>query len=488
MRRTREARRGEYLPLANQPEHPIAVSESIYDPGDFFDEGVESGGRARPGYRSILRAMGTDPAAALDSVKRVVTEHGIEFGKDDAKQPFVLDPIPRIVETADWIELESGLVQRARALNALIADVYGERRIVSAGVFPERVIDGAEYLEPEMEGLVGSNAAVVIGFDLVRDRDGRFLVLEDNTRTPSGMAYATAARAVSEELFANGVEHVRPLGPVFGWLREALRELAPDGVDDPAVILVTDGPGNSAWYEHREVSRRIGISLVQPQDLVSDGEELSYRCAEGVLRRADVVLRRTDADRITEPGGVATWVGEKLLGPLRSGKLRMANTFGSGLADDKLVYAYVPEAIRFYLDEEPLLAQIPTLDCSNEDSFERVRATPHELVVKPRSESGGIGVVVGSQASREELDLCVDLVTANPEDYIAQEIVGFSSCPTVVGDAIEPRHVDLRAFAVCGSDAVRVMPGGLTRVALRRGSLVVNSSQGGGGKDTWILR
>ncbi|MDQ3728463.1 MAG: circularly permuted type 2 ATP-grasp protein [Actinomycetota bacterium] len=464
------------------------MSAAIYDPGDFFDEGVEAGGGARPAYREVLRTLGSDPAGALASVDRVVAERGIEFGKDEAKQPFVLDPIPRIVEAADWAELEWGLAQRARALNALIADVYGERRIVSAGVLPQRVVDGAEYLEPEMTGLVGSNAATVIGFDLVRDREGRFLVLEDNTRTPSGMAYAAAARSVSEELLSEEVDCARPLDPVFGWLGKALRESGPDGVENPTVILLTDGPGNSAWYEHVELARRLGIPLIQPNDLITDKDELSYRGSDGALRRADVVLRRTDADRIAEPRRGTTWIARKLLGPLRSGKLRMTNMFGSGVADDKLVYAYVPEAIRFYLDEEPLVAQISTLDCANEEAFERVCTSPEDLVVKPRSESGGIGVVVGSQATGEELGACVDSVRANPHDYIAQEIVPFSSCPTVVGDAIEPRHVDLRAFAVCGRGGARVMPGGLTRVALREGSLVVNSSQGGGGKDTWVLR
>jgi uncharacterized circularly permuted ATP-grasp superfamily protein len=252
------------------------------------------------------------------------------------------------------------------------------------------------------------------------------------------------------------------------------------------MVVLTDGPVNSAWYEHVLVAGRLGIPLVQPGDIEATGDELFYRDSDATLRRADVVLRRTDADRITEPGKGITWVGEKLYGPLKSGKLRMVNTFGSGLADDKLVYAYVPEAIRFYLGEEPLVAQIPTLDCADDTALQGVIRSPQEFVVKPRSESGGIGVVVGSQATPEELAACVDLVMGSPRDYIAQEIVSFSSCPTVAGDAIEPRHVDLRAFAVCGRDKVRLMPGGLTRVALRKGSLVVNSSQGGGGKDTRV--
>ena len=459
----------------------------FYDPGIFFDEGVTADGSPRTAYREVLREVGADPSGAIEVSNRLVGGRGIVFGKGEAKQDFVLDPIPRIIERAEWAELEHGLAQRAGALNALLADVYGERRIVSEGVIPARVIDGAEYLEPEMEGLVGPTPAAVVGFDLVRDRDGRWLVLEDNSRTPSGMAYAVGAREVSEELFGDAAAHVRPLDPVFGWLGEAVREAAPDGVDDPAVILVSDGPGNSAWYEHNVVAARIGIPLVQPGDVKVVGDELHYRDGDGALRRADVVLRRTDADRVAEPGTGVTWVGEKIYGPLRAGKLRMVNTFGSGLADDKLVYAYVPDAIRFYLGEEPLVDQIPTLDCAEEESFERVCASAAELVVKPRSESGGIGVIVGSQATPEQLSACVGLVKESPKDYVAQEIVRISTCPTVAGDAIEPRHVDLRAFAICGRDTVRLMPGGLTRVALTKGSLVVNSSQGGGGKDTWVL-
>ena len=459
----------------------------VYDPGIPFDEGVSDEGAPRPPYRALLEAIGRDPAATHAEAQRIVHEREIQFGKGEAKQDFLLDPIPRIIEAAEWVELERGLEQRARALNALLHDVYGERRIISEGLIPERVVNGAEYLEPEMDGLVGPNAATVVGFDLVRDRAGRFLVLEDNTRTPSGMAYAVAARGVTVELLGGLAGHARPLDAVFGWLADALRDAAPEGVGDPNAIVLSDGPVNSAWYEHEVVASRMGVPLVEPADVEVRGDELHYRDGNGRLRKADVVLRRTDADRITEPGEGITWVGEKLYGPLRSGKLGMVNTFGSGLADDKLVYVYVPEAIRFYLGEEPLVPQIPTLDCAEANALERVIRSPQELVIKPRSESGGIGVVVGSQATPGDLAACVDLVTGSPKDYIAQEIVSFSSCPTVAGDAIEPRHVDLRAFAVCGEDSVRLMPGGLTRVALGKGSLVVNSSQGGGGKDTWVV-
>ncbi|HYH61539.1 MAG TPA: circularly permuted type 2 ATP-grasp protein [Solirubrobacterales bacterium] len=458
----------------------------IYDPGAFWDDGVLADGSARPGIEGVLERVGADPAGALETAHGLVRKHGIVFGKGDAEQDFVLDPIPRIVEAAEWEELERGLAQRARALNALLADAYGERRIVTEGVIPARVIDTAEYFERGIEGLVGERAATVIGFDLVRDGDGRFLVLEDNTRTPSGLAYATAAREVSADFFEDVMGEVRPLDPVFEWLGVVLREAAPNGSGEPLVVLLSDGPHNSAWYEHTVIAERVGIPLVQPDDLVVEGDELRLRTAD-TDRRVDVVLRRTDADRAAEPGAGLTWVGEMLSGPLRAGKLRMVNTFGSGLADDKLVYAYVPEAIRFYLDEEPLVAQIPTLDCADPDSLEHVSDHASELVIKPRFESGGIGVTVGSQADAQEIRESVAKLRRTPQEYIAQDIVSISTCPTVAGDAIEPRHVDLRAFAICGRDEVRLMPGGLTRVALRKGSLIVNSSQGGGGKDTWVV-
>jgi uncharacterized circularly permuted ATP-grasp superfamily protein len=459
----------------------------VYDPGEIHDEALASDGSPRPAYRALLAEVSADPLAVHRRSQELVREREIRFGKGDDEQDFVLDPIPRILDAGEWAELERGLGQRARALNALLADAYGERRIVAESVVPERVLLGAEYFEPEMDGLVGERPAAVIGFDLVRGQDGRLVVLEDNSRTPSGMAYAVAARGVSEALFPGAADQAMPLDPVFGWLAKAVREATPAGVTDPVCVLLTDGPVNSAWYEHVVVADRIGLSIVQLGDIEVRGDELWFRDAEASPRRADVVLRRTDADRIAGPGQGLTWVGECLYGPVRSGKLGMVNAFGSGLADDKLLYAYVPDAIRFYLGEEPLIGQIPTLDCAEESALERVISGPRELVMKPRSESGGVGVVVGSQATPNELAACVDLVTRSPNDYIAQEIVSLSTCPTVVGDAIEPRHVDLRAFAVSTSDGVRLMPGGLTRVALQRGSLVVNSSQGGGGKDTWVV-
>jgi uncharacterized circularly permuted ATP-grasp superfamily protein len=459
----------------------------MYDPGKFYDDGIEADGEVRQAYREVLDSVSANPAGALERSRAVVHERKIRFGKGDAEQDFVLDPIPRIVDGAEWAELERGLAQRALALNALLADAYGERRIVSEGVIPGRVLNGAEYLEPEMNGLVGERPAAVIGFDLVRGQDGKFVVLEDNSRTPSGMAYATAARGVSEVLFPDAADRALSMEPVFGWLAEAMREATPDGSGDPVCVLLSDGPANSAWYEHVVVAEQIGVPVVQPDDVELRNGEVWFRAGADPSRKADVVLRRTDADRITERGEGLTWVGKLLYGAMRSGKVGMVNAFGSGLADDKLVYAYVPDAIRFYLGEEPLVAQIPTLDCADDTALERVIRSPHELVVKPRSESGGIGVVVGSQASPDELAECIDLVTGSPRDYIAQEIVSFSTCPTVAGDAIEPRHVDLRAFAVATADGVRLMPGGLTRVALRKGSLVVNSSQGGGGKDTWVV-
>ena len=462
--------------------------EKLYDPGPFLDEAVSPDGRLRPEWAEVIERVAADIDAAERFFEDAVASESIDFGKEDEKELFRLDPVPRLIDATEWSELEVGLAQRARALNALLADVYGEGRIISEGVIPERVVETAEYFEPELRGLLGPRAATVIGFDLVRGADGRLVVLEDNTRTPSGATYALAARRVSEGFFHQVADGLLSPEHYFDWLGQAFREAAPEGVGDPVVIVLSDGPDNSAWYEHVQIAERLGLSLVRPGDVSLRGEEVCFRDEEGALRRADVVARRTNADRAAEPGSGATWVGELLLGPLRRGTVRMVNTFGSGLADDKLVYAYVPEAIRFYLAEEPLIGQIPTLDPSEAEAFARIEANPRELVVKPRFESGGIGIVIGSQASDEELTDCLERVRAAPQEFIAQETVRISTAPTVADGAIEPRHVDLRAFAVCVADGVRLMPGGLTRVALERGSLVVNSSQGGGGKDTWVFR
>ena len=328
----------------------------------------------------------------------------------------------------------------------------------------------------------------IAGLDLVRDGDGPFVVLEDNVRTPSGIAYACAAReALSGHVPVPDGMRVRSLDPVYAWLGEALRAAAPpEAGEHPSVVVLTDGPSNSAYYEHGEIARRLGLPLVRPADLSVRSDRLIARTDDGVVA-VDVVYRRTDEDRLFDTAGALTTLGEVLIGPLEAQTLGCVNAFGTGVADDKLVHSYVEEMVRFYLDEEPLLASVPTHDLSAargaRDGLERIG----ELVVKPRSGHGGIGVVVGSARRPANAGVGLTRTGGAPEQFIVQETVQLSRQPTVCGDELEPRHVDLRPFTFAIGDRVEVFPGGLTRVALERGSLVVNSSQRGGAKDTWVL-
>jgi uncharacterized circularly permuted ATP-grasp superfamily protein len=416
---------------------------------------------------------GRDLAALSESVQARMD--GVTF-RSGAGEHFHVDPIPRVIEASEWDVLERGLGQRTRALNAFVADAYGERRCVAAGAIPARVIDGAEHHEPALAGQRAPQGVWigVAGLDLVRDTDGRFLVLEDNAMTPSGFAYAAAARAaVGAELGPGPV----PLDPLPSLLGGALDAVRPPGEDGGAVVL-TDGPENSAHWEHAWCARALGVPLVEPGDLRSDGVRL-WHGAE----RVAAVYRRTNADRVATP------VGELLGGPLRAGTLGVLNGFGTGVADDKLSHAYVETMIRFYLGEEPVLGSVPTFDLGLPAALEEVLDRLGELVVKPRDGHGGQGVVLGPYASREQLDALRGELTADPERFVAQPLVTLSRHPTVVDGTLQARHVDLRPFVFLhGPGDARVLAGGLTRVALDAGAMVVNSSQNGGAKDTWVLQ
>ena len=416
----------------------------------------------------------------------------VTFGAPDTEdvKAFVVDPVPRVIGRDEWDALTAGLAQRAESLERFVDDIYGERRIIAAGRVPWSAIETAEFFEPRMTQLppVAGRWIPIAGLDLVRDGDGPFVVLEDNVRTPSGIAYAVAAReALSGHLPVPDGMRVRSLGPVYAWLGEALRAAAPpEASEHPSVVVLTDGPSNSAYYEHGEIARRLGLPLVRPADLSVRSDRLIARTDDGVVA-VDVVYRRTDEDRLFDTAGALTTLGEVLIGPLEAQTLGCVNAFGTGVADDKLVHSYVEEMVRFYLDEEPLLASVPTHDLSEPGVLEMVLERIGELVVKPRSGHGGIGVVVGSRADPQTLASVSRELAALPDQFIVQETVQLSRQPTVCGDVLEPRHVDLRPFTFATRDRVKVFPGGLTRVALERGSLVVNSSQRGGAKDTWVL-
>ncbi len=475
-----------------------------YEPAGFWDEAFSNRGEVRPHYSAVLDALTRED---LDARRAALVEEmeadGVVFAGAGGIRPFLVDPVPRVIAAEEWTLLERGIAQRVRALNAFVADVYGDRRIVREGVVPSRVVDQAEYHEPLLAGIAVRHDAwaTVAGLDLVRGADGRFTVLEDNLRTPSGVAYAVAARekvwgGLAEAARAEGgaahdgaqsdrLLEPRPIDPLaFELLDEALRAAAPEGVDEPFVVLLSDGPGNSAWWEHRVLAERLGIAVVTLADLDQRGAEL-VACLEGGERRVDVVYRRTDVDRLAV-GEELTAVGEALLEPWRKGRIGLANAFGTGVADDKLAHAYVEAMVDFYLGEAPVLTSVPTYDLGDPEVLPGALERLEELVVKPRGGYGGVGVVICPHATDQHVAEARDAILAEPQRFIAQETVALSRHPTVVDGRLEPRHVDLRPFAYSGA-RVAVLPGGLTRVAFGAGALVVNSSQNGGGKDTWVM-
>jgi uncharacterized circularly permuted ATP-grasp superfamily protein len=470
-------------------EARIATPASIYDPGEIYDEALTPEGHPRPEYREVLPLIASDPAGARDALDASLAELGASFGPGDDAEPFICDPVPRILTTADWEGVAEGLAQRARALNEFIADVYSGGRIVSDGVLPEWVVAGAERFEREVVGApIDHPPATVVGFDLVRGGDGRFRVLEDNLRTPSGFAYARAARICCDAWLGSASARTRrPLEPGIEALRGALREAALGSTEDPGVILLTEGPSNSAWYEHRVLAELLGVPAVRPSQLRLRAGCVWAELEGGESLRVDVIYRRTDEDRLLDDRRRPTWVHELLLEPLRSGVVSIANAPGTGVADDKLAHAYVEEMVRYYLGEEPRIESVPTFGLGTREARERARERQDELVIKPRAELGGKGVSIGSEADADERRRVARSMERSPDDFVAQEIVTLSRHPTVHGDRLEPRHVDLRAFAIVSASRSEVVPGGLTRFARDPDSLIVSSTQGGGAKDTWVL-
>jgi carboxylate-amine ligase len=362
------------------------------------------------------------------------------------------------LKVAEWAWLETALAQRARALNAFIADVYADQRIVSAGVIGLQRIRGAGHFEPAIEGVeVSEGHAPVVGFDLVRGADGKLRVLEDNLRTPSGLGYASAVRSAVTSAHGNAPRLAYPLDDCFHALRRFLFSAA-YCAGDPEVALLSDGPSNSAWYEHRLLARRLGISLVVPEQLRLDQGRLCVRLPSGKLRPIDVLYRRTDEDRLRDEEGRPTWLAEVLLEPLRAGRLAVVNAPGSGVADDKLIHAYVEEMVRLYLGEEPLIESVRTYDLMRPELLTRVLGRFSGAVIKPRTGHGGQGVFIAGHASAADRAKVAAAVKAAPHQFVAQETVQLSRHPTVVGDRLEPRHVDLRVFVVGTGATTAVVP------------------------------
>ena len=464
--------------------------DAPYGVDGFFDEAYDERGRPREHYRRVLEELATrDLDALAHSVCEAAVARGLEFvGPDGVSTPFTVDPVPRLIRPEEWRKLEAGLGQRTRALRAFLVDAYGDRAIVTAGVMPARAVTDAAGYEPDLVGAPDAVARspLMAGFDVVRGRDGRFEVLEDNLRTPSGSAYAaTVGEIVGDGLGAGAGTRRRDLQPEWrAWLELAVCPPARSG--EGSIVLLSDGPTNSAWFEHEAIARVLGLAIVTLGDLEVRGSELFARI-DGSPVRIDVVYRRTDDSRLRDEGERATALSQALLGPWRDGRLVCVNGFGTGVADDKLAHAYVEDMVRFYLEEDPILPSVPTHDLGDPEVLGSARGRLPELVVKPRFGHGGWGVVVCAQAESDALARLEQALDEEPERFVAQDLVHLSRHPTVSQGTLQPRHVDLRAFAVCRDGECSVLPGGLTRYARAPGSMVVNSSQGGGAKDTWVL-
>ena len=463
-----------------------------------YDEMFLSDGRPREHCQALhdtLRRLSDDELEGIqDRVTRSFSNEGITFtvyGDDEADERVIpIDCVPRILAGADWRQLEAGLAQRIGALNRFLEDVYGEARIVADGVIPTDVVRGCPQYRIEMRGVSVPHGAwvAVCGTDLVRTHDG-FQVLEDNLRVPSGVSYMIANRKVVKKSLRRlyrscRVREVEHYGRV---LLDTLRDLAPAGRSDPCIVLLTPGVYNSAFYEHMFLAQEIGAALVEGRDLLVNDGFVYMRTTAG-LRRVDVIYRRVDDDfldpLVFRPDSLLGVPG--LLNAFKLGRVALANAPGTGVADDKSVYAYVPDMIRYYLGEEPILSNVETYLCRRPQDLEYTLDNLENLVVKRVGESGGYGMLIGPHATPEERTAYAEQVRADPSDFISQPVLALSRAPCFVEGRAEPRHVDLRPFVLHGHET-RIVPGAFCRVALRRGSLVVNSSQGGGGKDLWVL-
>ncbi len=464
----------------------------------FYDEMFEAPGVPRPHCRKLCEALdGMRPAeisAMQEYAERSFLHQGITFavyGEDDAQERIIpIDFLPRLLDAADWDLIERGLRQRLDALNRFLGDVYGQARILSDGVVPTTLVRGCPQYRIEMQGLRVPHGVyvAVCGTDIVRTNDG-FAVLEDNLRVPSGVSYMLANRRALKSSLRNlfRQHHVRGIEDYGRLLRKTLEELAPPGVTDPCIVLLTPGVHNSAFYEHMFLAQEMGVELVKGSDLVVHNGFVYMRTTGG-LRRVDVIYRRIDDDFIDplafRPDTVLGTPG--LFHAYRLGNVTIANAPGTGVADDKGVYAYVPEMIRYYFAEEPLLANVETHLCRDPDGLTYTLDNLDKLVVKLVGESGGYGMLVGPHATPEERAAYAEKLRKNPANYISQPVLDLSVAPSHTDDGAAPRHVDLRPFVLRGRET-RLVPGAFCRVALVEGSLVVNSSQGGGGKDLWVL-
>jgi uncharacterized circularly permuted ATP-grasp superfamily protein len=467
----------------------------------FYDEMHDSlgNGAVRAHYAAMQEWLNTQSPASLSDKRKqadlMFHKLGITFAvygeETGAERLIPFDIIPRVFPKDEWAALEKGLRQRVLALNMFLHDVYHDHNIIKAGIIPaERIFANAQY-RPEMQGVDVARQIYshISGVDIVRAGTGEFYVLEDNLRVPSGVSYMLEDRKMMMRLFPDlfSKYKVAPVAHYPDMLLETLRSVAPHGIDDPTVVVMTPGAYNSAYFEHAFLAQQMGVELVEGKDLFVDDLHVYMRTTAGP-RRVDVIYRRVDDDfldplafRHDSSLGVSG-----ILNCYRAGNVTLTNAIGTGVADDKSIYPFVPDMIRFYLSEEPILNNVPTYQCRKPDELSYTLANLDKLVVKETHGSGGYGMLVGPAASKTEIEEFRRVLIAKPEQYISQPTLALSTCPTFVDSGIAPRHIDLRPFVLSGED-VMLAPGGLTRVALKEGSLVVNSSQGGGTKDTWIL-
>ena len=476
-----------------------AAPELQYVCGDSYDEYVCPDGAVRTESDALWRHLQVVGTPALADHQRAAEQEirafGVTFGNDSdsgsPERPWPFDLVPRIVPVDEWRRIEAGLTQRLRALNMFIDDCYHEQRAVREGVVPSKLVIDSPNFRPECVGArpTGGIWAHICGSDLVRDADGTIYVLEDNLRVPSGVSYMIENRIVTKRTFPELFRSysVEPIDPYLEQLGALLTSVA--AVEDPTIVILTPGIYNSAYFEHAFLAQHLGVELVTGDDLVVfDDDTLAMKTIDG-LQQVDVVYRRVDDlyldpevfrrdSKLGVPGLIRSW---------RAGRVSIVNAPGSGVADDKGVYGFVPDLIRMFLDEEPLLPNVPTYRCGEPEDREYVLEHLDELVVKPANESGGYGIVIGSSAGPEALALVRRRIEQHPAGWVAQPILALSTVPTLCDGELQPRHVDLRPFVLLGPQGSYVTRGGLTRVALRQGSLIVNSSQGGGSKDTWVV-
>ncbi|MFY7805875.1 MAG: circularly permuted type 2 ATP-grasp protein [Limnoraphis robusta] len=471
-----------------------------YEPGDFYDELFIAKGQPRPEAKLLIERINSlspgELAMRQQAAQTALIKLGATFNvygdNQGTERVFPFDIIPRIVSASEWEWLEKGLKQRIHALNLFIADIYSEQKIIKDGVIPSDLIESSQgFLKPCI-GLQPPQGiwCHITGTDLVRDRDGQWYVLEDNLRCPSGISYVLENRRVMKSTFPQvfATLGVQPVDEYASHLLETLLNLAPPHIADPMVVVLTPGIYNSAYFEHSFLARQMGVELVEGRDLVVVDGYVQMRTTKG-LKRIDVIYRRID-DKFIDP---LAFNPKSLLGipglteVYSQGRVALANALGTGIADDKVIYAYVPQMIRYYLDEDQILPNVPTYLCWEKQQLDHVLANLDKLVVKAANEAGGYGMLVGTQSTQEERQEFAEKIKANPRNYIAQPTLSLSRVPTLLEDKFQGCHVDLRPYILYGKE-IYVHPGGLTRVALKKGSLVVNSSQGGGSKDTWVLK